>query len=124
ERSRLGGRGNGPDASRLGCLCDQRALATSLIGRRSPTRRIRDKNLEMTTGDAADADAAYVPKPGFGIPPPHIEAAFAASPPVVRQEVVWGTDLHLDASAHAGTIALADDLVMSARTVIRVGDRA
>jgi 8-oxo-dGTP pyrophosphatase MutT (NUDIX family) len=73
----------------------------------------------MTTGAA---DAPYVPRPGFGLPHPHIDAAYAAAPPLVSQRVVWGGHLALDASAHAGRIALDDDLVMSARCVIRVGD--
>jgi 8-oxo-dGTP pyrophosphatase MutT (NUDIX family) len=68
------------------------------------------------------SDGGYVPRPGFGLPQPDIEAAFDAAPPLVRQEVVWGGHLRLDASAHAGRIDLADDLVMSARTVIWVGD--
>ena len=67
------------------------------------------------------SDVAYVPRPGFGLPHPDIEAAFTAAPPLVRTEVVWGDSLRLDTTAHAGPIALADELVFSARTVIRVG---
>jgi 8-oxo-dGTP pyrophosphatase MutT (NUDIX family) len=71
---------------------------------------------------AGEGDVTYLPRPGFGLPHPDIEAAFAANAPLARQEVVWGASLHLDASAHAGTIDLDDDLVMSARSVIWVGD--
>src|SRR5688500_2863319 len=81
-RSRLGGRGNGSDASRLRS-CVTNGAGTYLFGHGVTCRRTSPRNFR----EAPDVGER---RPGFGVPHEQLLAVVAGDPPAATDEVRWG----------------------------------